>query len=573
MVERAASKESAGGNSVLRRRWPLFALCGGLALVEAIALQVTGFRSAMPLAPQISAPASLGVYHDLRWVFPYSWSWTSTIWQLAALLAFRTLVTAAIVVLAWPAGTPRESWPVLLRRNLVATAVAVVALSPWVAVAFAAQAVAYSWFMLLSIVAAFVTVLVLPLAVTGRWWRRLVLWRSAGWVALAALALTVEALVISVAPGWVAVLAAFAAGLLNAVIWLGLVRVGVHAGEPAHPRPLAPVAMLTVLAVFLVGGGFLVSSAVGDHRQRPSGPAPVPGGQPVLFVAGYNTAFDGGPFALFSSTELASWHYSYQGLGPAGPLPYEPIWTHQAVDVSAAKLAAQVDWLAARTGRPVAVVAESEGTLVARAYLTANPAAPVSSFVMASPLPRPGRVYYPPAGETGWGWLGGWEVRGLLAMLRLLNPGFEVSADMPLVRSVVENAGLFRPSILCPVGGGVQTFAFVPLSGATVVYHGEVSHVPWTALPGWHASLLPRETVARDIEQLLTTGRVSAHDVSTTAFRLIYGAAAAWQVPALPLHLRAEWNAPPNTDPAFARWHCPTYWAARRTGLPDVLGC
>lgn len=32
----------------------------------------------------------------------------------------------------------------------------------------------------------------LPLAVTGQWWRRLVLWRSAGWVARGWVALTTE---------------------------------------------------------------------------------------------------------------------------------------------------------------------------------------------------------------------------------------------------------------------------------------------------------------------------------------------------------------------------------------------
>jgi hypothetical protein len=151
------------------------------------------------------------------------------------------------------------------------------------------------------------------------------------------------------------------------------------------------------------------------------------------------------------------------------------------VDVSAAKLATQIDWLTARTGQSVALIAESEGTLVARAYFARHDNPPVS---------------------------------------------------------------------------GVQTYAFIPLAGATVVYHGRVSHVPWSALPGWHSNLLRNDPVVQDIERLLTSGKFTTHDAPTTAFRAIWGAAAACQVPALPLHRRAGWDAPPHTDPAFANWHC-----------------
>jgi hypothetical protein len=84
-----------------------------------------------------------------------------------------------------------------------------------------------------------------------------------------------------------------------------------------------------------------------------------------------------------------------------------------------------------------------------------------------------------------------------------------------------------------------------------------VSHEPWTAIPAWHGNLLPRRGVDQDVEPLLRTGRFPTHGTSTTAFRAIRGAAAAWQVPALPLRARPQWNAPPDTDPAFAGWHCP----------------
>ena len=226
-----------------------------------------------------------------------------------------------------------------------------------------------------------------------------------------------------------------------------------------------------------------------------------------------------------------------------------------ALTVSAAKLAEQVDWLAARAGHPVALIAESEGTLVARAYLADHPNPPISDFIMASPLPRPAWVYYPPAARSDFGLAAGWEVRELVRLARLWTPDPTLDVDVPFARSVVDQAPLLRPGMLCPPVAPVRVVAFLPLASATVVYSGPVSHVPWTAEPGFHDSLLSRGPIDRDIERLLTTGALVLHHKSTLGFRLIAGAAAGWQVPALPL--RARWRAAPGTDPAFAGWHCP----------------
>src|SRR5579884_2103580 len=137
-------------------RWPLVAVSVGDTVAEAIPLRALGFDSALPLAPQLAAPFPFGAYHDLRWVFTYSWSWPSLVWMLAALLAVRVGLSVAIVRLAWPAHHRAVPPPRLTRRSLAGTALAMVALSPCAATAFAAQAMGFSWFMLASMIATLV---------------------------------------------------------------------------------------------------------------------------------------------------------------------------------------------------------------------------------------------------------------------------------------------------------------------------------------------------------------------------------------------------------------------------------
>lgn len=61
----------------------------------------------------------------------------------------------------------------------------------------------------------------------------------------------------------------------------------------------------------------------------------------------------------------------------------------------------QVERLAAHTHRPVMIVAESEGALVAKSYVLSRHRVPVDTLVLLSPLVAPGRVYYPESGQDG----------------------------------------------------------------------------------------------------------------------------------------------------------------------------
>jgi hypothetical protein len=289
------------------------------------------------------------------------------------------------------------------------------------------------------------------------------------------------------------------------------------------------------------------------NRSQASGVS-LPADQPIIYVPGYDSSYDGRPHRLLGAT---IWHFSYAGMtAHRRPAAYGPRATHQALAASARRLAAQVTALHAVSRRPVEILADSEGSLVVRTYLQRRHDPPVRMFVELSPLLRPGRVFVPAAGDAGPGVVAGAEVRGLLRLVGVVG-NLDASADGPFVRSVVDDAAALRGSTMCPAPG-VRVVAFVPFEGALTVYGRPISRIPWTAVPGYHATLLGNATVQHDVAVLIRTGRLPTHAKSTVAFPLISAAAAAWQVPALPLDQRPSWHGPGGHDPAFAGWSCPS---------------
>lgn len=71
----------------------------------------------------------------------------------------------------------------------------------------------------------------------------------------------------------------------------------------------------------------------------------------VIAIAGYNSFYDGAP-----PVDPRVQRFSYRGLVRGRPQPYEQRETHQSIDRSVELLRAQVDGLARRTGRPVALM-------------------------------------------------------------------------------------------------------------------------------------------------------------------------------------------------------------------------
>src|SRR5262249_56702941 len=84
-------------------------------------------------------------------------------------------------------------------------------------------------------------------------------------------------------------------------------------------------------------------------------------------------------------------HFSYRGTNSRGqPLPYGPKAGNLPLPLLGDRVTAQVQWLYRHTGKPVDIVAESEGTLGVDAMLARHPDAPVGSVVLLSPILAPG---------------------------------------------------------------------------------------------------------------------------------------------------------------------------------------
>lgn len=525
-------------------------LTSGPAMTEAAVLKAMGFVAALGLSPAATAPVPYGIFHDMRWVFVYHASWGAFAGEMTGMVAVRSLLDTAIIALVWPREKTRPLVRTLYAQNLIFTAAAVVVLSPWVCVSIAASGTSLSWFILGELLPVAILAMVLSRGrLTPDWWSGLPPLRAAGWSLAAFVSLTVGALIVGLAPGWWAVPVAGIAGAANAGLWWRLARAVLLARRPRVPALAAPLAVvITVGAVLsmsvLVGFG---SGGKGTGQEDPfRSPASGRGRAVVLYVGGYESSYDGSS-PIVTSPGLIYEQFSYRGLDRRHlPRAYGPSATYQSLSRSARLLAAQVRALYGRTGHPVAIVAESEGTLVARTYIDRYPHRRVDALVFLSPLVRPGRVYLPPAGAQGWGVVAGWELRAMFMLVRLAG-GPQVSPDQPFVRSLLDHAPEYRNGMMCPVPG-IRSVAFLPFASAAVVPPGPLSDIPVVEVTGFHGSLSSREGIRRDIIGFLGGGRAPASRAA--GYRLARYAAVAWETPALGLAVNPAWHYPAGAPDA-----------------------
>jgi hypothetical protein len=540
------------------RRWlALIGVAAAPPVVEALVLVLVGFKSAVGLAPQASALSPYGSLHDLRWVLVYHNTWPALAGELVAAVLVRGAVATALTALAWPPGVARPPLWTLARRNTGFAALSLAVLWPWATIAVVASEVSLSWVLFLELVPVLILAPVLQAGgLVPGWWRGLPSVRTIVLSLLNFAVLTVAGAAAWLVPdGW-AVPVAGLFGAVNALLWSGALRQALLPSRPVRWRrvPVAPIAV-GLVAVAMLGADNLeatISRVVG--RPPPpviALPQVASAHRPVIFLAGYDSAFPGGT----NSKNQPVVRFSYRGTDAKGmPRPYTAEDTHQSLVLSAGLLAEQVDKVHRRTGQPIALVGESEGSLILRYYLSHGSHPAVDTAILTSPIVRAGRTYYPPPqARAGWGVGTGWLLRGLLDAIGTTNRVPD-SADEPFLRSLMDNAPFFRNEMLCPVPG-VRMIAILPTADATAVPPGSLAEIPVVEVTGFHGLLIDRPAVLRTVLAFLI-GR-SVVPPARWDYSIVHRVAGAWQAPALALRLNPVWHNGPLPDASFDRQACP----------------
>jgi hypothetical protein len=534
------------------RRLMLVALCAGLPAAEAIALIAFGMRGSVPLAPGITAAAPYGVYHDLRFLLTYHSSWTTFTAEAAAMLIWRAALDTVLNLLAWPADLPRPAVGVMMRRTGIFTLIAAAALLPSAASASAMGVMPVSDLFLGGMPVLLIFATLTPHGEITSWWRRVPPWRAAAWSVATFAVITAGGAAAAAIPIWAAPLAAGATGLFNAFARAGIVRSSATAAERvSRPIPVVPLGLAAMAGVVIVGITIAMRlSAAPAHASYQAAEHAKPG-VPVLLVSGFHSSWHGqssAPIGPGFSVE----RFSYRGLDAGGyPLSYGPQATTHPLDQTVRLLARQVGSLHGRTGQPVAIVADSEGSLAVEAYLATDPDPPVEKVVLLDPLIDPGRDYFPPANVQGWGVATGAILRGLGAAIGATTP-LHIYADGPFIRSVADHGPVLKDLLACPPGH-VKEMVLYSLADAVASPYSATIAPPSGVVMRLHGFLLGDTTAARAITTFLSSGRYPRDDGTTRADRFVRAAAAAWQAPPLLPSLVPTWTGQPVSGCAAKR--------------------
>jgi hypothetical protein len=540
----------------LFRRHPAFVVAtAGLAALEALLVVTVGPAGAAPLAPQVSAPGPFGVFHDLRWLLVYHPSWWVFVVGGIALLGGRAALDAALVRAAWPPEHPKPAWRAQLAHSLRFTTITAAALLLFAVLDFAMAVTSLSWLFFVAVpVLVMVAVLVHHGEVVPSWWRDAPTRVSVVSTLAVFALLTVGGAVISALPaaavpvGAAVIALAVAACRLRSVDALvARASAPVRAEGRRRRRPFAVLGLAGVLAI-VVGGtavGFAVSVAIEAGRTPPPRVPSDAGGSPVLVVKGFNSRWDGITYRWVRGDHRIR-RFSYRGLGADDePRTYERSDTHRSVQALAREMRRQVDVLRAATGEDVSIVAESEGALVAQVYLAATPHAPVRALVLLSPLAEPGRVFFPPAGEEGWGVASGVLMRGIASVIGALGP-VDVSADEPVFRSMVDLGPTVGALLACPPPG-VRSYAVLPIDeGVSAPAPLDVGY-DHRVVPAFHGGLLGDDETARAVAAVLD-GRAPPDGSSwwSGVGATVGALASPWQAPSLEPSLEPTWRGLPG---------------------------
>jgi hypothetical protein len=554
----------------------LIALSAGTAMAEA-ALLCWLAPPARSLAGQVTAVAPLAVFHDLRWMYGYDRSWLGFAALLVVILGVRSGLNTTLARLAWPRDWPAPSLRDMFRWATGLTAAACLLLSPVAALTLGVAILPFSWPFLATVPV--LLLISLPLShggILGSWWRTLPPPRAMYWLLADFVTLSVVAAAIGRPPVAAAIGVCGLAGVANARAWFGvtraiarreagrrrLVRVVTRHPAPLLPLsiPLAPVAM--VLALAMVVGLTRLAFVIGNPPHQSSlgavaagGAAAVSGSDPTSSQVS-NTASSVGPGRVtrdpvleirgFGSTCCASprslrpvapgalvQQFSYRGMSASGrPLPQGSAASDLPLTELGRRIAAQVLRLHRETGRPVDIIAESEGTLGVDAMLATHPGLPLGSVVMMSPIVAPGQVTYP--GGNRQPLMPADELRALVWFVGGLSP-FGASGAQRLIDSVAEVGAGFAAS--AARHHPQRWLLLVPLADAVTL---PVCPLPpdVRVVPALHGDLLGSPGVTTMVRGFLAHQRVPEPGGYKATAEIVAAAAAAWRMPvtAAPRH-------------------------------------
>jgi hypothetical protein len=514
-------------------------VCAAVPATEMAGLIGAGMGADRAIALQASAPSPWGEFHDLRWLLVVPSSWAALAAGLVGAILLRSLLTAWVVHESWPVDRLlRPSLRKQFTHQLAFTAAAYLLLFPWAALDFGVSVVAISWLFIAFLPAVVLLALASPHGHLPRsWWREAPSLRCVAWIALVFCAYTAGGAALHAAPegSWIPLAAI--GGLFNAVAWERIVAASLGAARRRR-IPVAPATAFGMLAVAVVGTviGFAVHGSAPIPRSAQASSGSSGSGPPVLIVGGFDSTMAGAaPHPIPGPYDES--RFSYRGLGPDGvPLAYTAADTHRSISILAQLMAEQVAAIHQRTGKLVSIVAESEGSLVARVYASAVADPPISRLILLSPLEQPGRVFFPELGHQGYGILGGLGAEMLSALLGGVSP-IQLPPQSGFLRSIVDDAGALRDLLYCPVPGEV---ILEPLADALAEPNSPPASIPTLVLAAYHGGLLTNHEAERDVSRLLAGEQLGRSALLSGLDRTLRLASAAWQVPSLSLSMYSD---------------------------------
>jgi hypothetical protein len=329
----------------------------------------------------------------------------------------------------------------------------------------------------------------------------------------------------------------------------GLAQAGPLAEEPAglalpavHRVPAGPMALAVVIATLIALTRlvfFFGSPAATEHPQATvawmtgaPGPAHLgdaaadAGGHPVLEIAGFGSWCCGQDRALAKALpDTLIRQFSYLGTSRRGlPLPYGAKASNLPLPELGDRIAAQLWRLHEQTGKPVDIVAESEGTLGVDAMLAQHPDAPVGSVVVLSPIVAPGQYGYK---STGSSLVTRDELHALIWFVGGLSP-FGTSGAQTLISSVNSVGAQFASA--AAEHAPVRLLEVIPLADAVTLPACPLPR-DVVVIPAFHGELLGDPAALRAVHRFLTDRPVTGVPSLRTTAEIMAAAATAWRMP------------------------------------------